>query len=294
LVRELQTRGVQVVGVGNEAEPHPQLASSLSSYASCDLTDASAVGRLPLANIDAVISLAGLANVGDSFAQADRYKEINVKVLSVLGEQLLVSGLKPRVIAVSSGTVYAPQQAMPLTEDSTVVKSGSPYAESKLLMEKAALELRDRGLPCLITRPMNHSGPGQVGGFLIPDLYQKIMAAKQNDGVVKVGDLSTKRDYTDVRDVVRAYADLALLPEPPKYDIYNVCSGRSIAGTDILQMLLDATGTQATIKIEQDPALMRPNDAPNLYGSYARLQTETGWSPQIPLVQTIKDFVANS
>lgn len=290
LVRELTGRKVRVVGAGREATVHPEIADLLADYCVCELTDEASVKRLPLTEIDAVISLAGLAKTGDSFENPDLYNRVNVAVLSVIGAEILAQGLTTRVIAISTGVVYDSNQPMPLTEKSKLIESGSPYALSKIAMERAAEDLRSRGLNIAVVRPFNHIGPGQEGGFLVPDLYEKIQAAREADGIIAVGDLSTKRDYTDVRDVVRAYADLAQadkLTEP----IYNVCSGRSIDGQTILAAMLEATGVTRTVTTKQDPELIRPDDPKDLFGSNSLLHTATGWQPSIPLEQTIQDFV---
>lgn len=290
LVRELVERGIEVVGAGREATVHPEIAELLADYFVCELTDATSVKKLPLGDIDAVISLAGLANVGASFDQPDLYNKVNVAVLAVLGAEILAQGLSTRVIAISTGAVYDAGQPTPLTEASKVITTGSPYALSKIAMERSAVEMRSRGLNCAVVRPFNHIGPGQEGGFLVPDLFSKIQTARKSDGIVLVGDLTTKRDYTDVRDVVRAYADLALAGLIDE-TIYNVCSGRSVAGETILELMLKSAKATGEVTVQKYPALMRPSDPKDLFGSNELLRKTTGWQPTIPLEQTIQDFV---
>lgn len=292
LARELSAAGHKVMGVSREPLLNPLLVNFVTDYYVCNLTSETEVATLPLDDIDAVINLAGLANVGDSFANPDLYNQVNVGVMSVIGRRLVGMGSKANVIAISTGAVYSSNQAMPLTEESQLITTGSPYALSKIAMEQEVMSLRTQGLNCAVVRPFNHIGPGQEPGFLVPDLYQKIMNAGHTDGVLKVGDLTTRRDYTDVRDVAKAYVSLAVA-DHLDHDIYNVCSGRSIEGQQILNLLLTATGHEETIAIQQDPALMRPNDPKNLYGNNHRLQNQTGWQPAIPLEQTIQDFIAN-
>jgi GDP-4-dehydro-6-deoxy-D-mannose reductase len=293
LTRELKKLGSQIVGVGHDSQANSEIAGLLERYHSCDLTDKDAVSRLQLDDIDAVVSLAGLARVGDSFADPEKYRRINVEVFSVLAEELLKHGSKVRIIAVSTGAVYDSAQLMPLTEASMLISDGSPYAKSKILMEEAAQKLRLQGLDCVIVRPFNHIGPGQEGGFLLPDLYQKIQEAAKSGGVLKVGNLKTKRDYTDVRDVARAYANLATASHL-EHSLYNVCSGRSLEGEEILNLLLKRMNMTGKIKAVQDPSLIRPTDPLDIYGSYERLQKETAWQPQIELDQTTEDFVKAS
>jgi GDP-4-dehydro-6-deoxy-D-mannose reductase len=291
LVNELKRSGYHVLGVGREPEVHVAVNDLLDNYFIADLTLQEDVGKLPLEQIDSVVSLAGLAQVGSSFADPEKYKKVNTEVFSMLAEELLARSSKTRVVAVSTGAVYDSRQPMPLTENSRLISQGSPYALSKILMEKSVQEFRKRGLDCVIVRPFNHIGPGQEPGFLLPDLYKKIKEIEKTGGTLKVGNLETKRDYTDVRDVVRAYADLATA-ENLEHSLYNVCSGRSVAGKEILNLLLQKMDITGKIETTEDPDLIRPNDPKDIYGSFERLQKEVGWQPQIALDQTIKDFAA--
>lgn len=290
LVRELIDSGHIVYGVGLGGA-HPEIRHLLTGYWSCDLTSVNDVKKLPLKQIEGIINLAGLANIGQSFDQPEQYKKINVRVLSVIGERIVEEKLPIRVIAVSTGAVYEASQKLPLTEESELITSGSPYAQSKILMELAARKLIDQGLDCVIVRPFNHIGPGQERGFLVPDLYQNIDLAMSENQPLKIGDLSTRRDYTDVRDVVRAYSELVSAPKLSQ-TTYNVCSGRSIPGKKILQLILKEMNVSAKIHVEIDPSLIRPNDPSDLYGSNDALNADTGWEPKIETEQTIKDFVS--
>lgn len=294
LARHLAHQGCEVGGVGREENIAPELENIVSHYQTCDLTDAPAVSRLDL-RFDAVISLAGLANVGQSFGQADHYMQVNVAVASNLCQALLNQKLSPRIIAISSGAVYDSSQPMPLIETSRLGTGSSPYTQSKIAMERAVLEFRGNGLPeCLAVRPFNHVGPGQETGFLVPDLYQKIIEAVKSGQPVMTGNLTTRRDYTDVRDVVRAYAllatiDFGRLSEP----VYNVCSGQTHSGQEVLAEFKKHIPGTDKLKITTDPALIRPGDPQVLVGSNERLHQATGWKPEIPFTQTIADFVAS-
>jgi GDP-4-dehydro-6-deoxy-D-mannose reductase len=291
LAHELKKRDVLVVGIGREAVMHPTLQGVADEYFECDLTSKDAVAGLPLSDIDGVINLAGFANVGASFGQEELYMKVNVGVLSVISERILELGSKTRMLAVSTGAVYASDQLLPLREDSKLISTGSPYALSKIAMEHEAERLRTEGLNCVIARPFNHIGPGQEPGFLVADLYEKMLAAITGDEIVKVGDLSTRRDYTDVRDVVRAYADL-ILSENLDEQIYNICSGRSVPGSTIYDLLTDNIEGSDKIEAEVDQKFIRPGDPKDLYGDNSRLRTQANWQPLIPIEQTIKDFVA--
>jgi GDP-4-dehydro-6-deoxy-D-mannose reductase len=293
LAQELVTRNFDVIGVGRDKEADPSLGDYLSFYYSLDLTNGKQVGSIDLSEIAAVVSLAGLAQVGGSFKDPKKYLQVNVDVLTVLGERILKENLPIRVLAVSSGAVYDSNQPLPLSEESALTSSGSPYAQSKILMERRAAELRSGGLDCVVVRPFNHIGPGQEPGFLVPDLFKKTSGALETGEPVKVGSLQTRRDYTDVRDVVRAYADLISQPAL-QHEVYNVSSGRGIAGQQILDMILIAMGAEGRVQIEIDKELIRPGDPAELYGSHERLSRETGWQPKIDVERTIKDFVESA
>lgn len=291
LVRELVDRGHEVFGVGQHPYANPQIATLLAAYWPCDLTNRNEVKKLSLTNLQAVIGLAGLAKVGESFNDPYFYNRVNVMTLTVIAEEILSQSLKPRVLAISTGAVYKPGQAMPLSEDSELTGgNASPYALSKLKMEEAAGKLVVSGLDCVIARPFNHIGPGQESGFLLPDLYEKIRNLQDSQSAIKVGDLSTRRDYTDVRDVVKAYAGL-VAAKKLNHKVYNICSGKSTSGKEILDLLSISSGSQG-IDVEQDASLIRPSDPREIYGSYERLKSDIGWMPQIPLAKTISDFVS--
>lgn len=293
LVRELDSQDIEVIGVGREKSAHSEIADLLTGYWDCDLTDKAAVNELPWSKASAVIGLAGLAQVGDSFANPEKYKTVNVAVLANICEYFAAHQLSARVVAVSTGAVYDTKQPMPLTEASKITSSGSPYAESKILMEKAAEEYRDQGVNIIVARPFNHIGPGQEPGFLVPDLYRKIRTAKASGSEIKVGNLETRRDYTDVRDVVRAYSSLALAtPAELSTTVYNICSGVSRSGEEVLDEFKKHVFGLDEIPVVVNESLIRPNDPMELVGSSQLLQRDTSWRPQISFEQTIDDFVA--
>lgn len=296
VAHELHDRGIEVFGLGNQPELDGNLTGIVNEYAGLDLTNPEEVAKLALDGIDAVINLAGFAKVGESRGQGELYNRVNVGVHTVLYEEILKRGLTPRIIAVSTGAVYDPNQPMPITEDSELIDDDktNEYVVSKKLTEQAVMAFNDRGLRCIIARPFNHTGPGQLPGFLLPDLYEQIKESQASGQPLKVGNLDTKRDFTDVRDVARYYVELALSPsENLKHNIYNICSGKSVQGKEILRLLAEACGI-TDLKTEIDPARLRPNDVMDIYGSSQRLTEAVGELQLIPIEQTIRDFVANA
>lgn len=292
LARELKQQGWEVIGVGTDQEAASTIHDSLNGYYTCDLTDYDSVSLLPLKQVRAVINLAGLAAVGPSFDQPDLYMRVNTSVLDTLCKAAIEQDVKDiRLLAISSGAVYGLGQQMPLTEESLLNPDSSPYAASKIAMEELAASYRNDGLDCVVARPFNHIGPGQAEGFILPDLYKKLIVARDTNDKILVGNLTTKRDYTDVRDVAQAYINLISQDELDG-GIYNVCSGRSFSGEEILAHLTHALGFDDVV-VEVDEKLFRPSDAPNLYGDNSRLLAATGWRPSIALDQTIGDFVSS-
>ncbi|MEI6481515.1 MAG: NAD-dependent epimerase/dehydratase family protein [Candidatus Saccharibacteria bacterium] len=288
LARELHDQNFDVYGTGMDDGISLEIAGHVSDYTKCDLTAVDQIERLNFDGVTAVINLAGLANVGASFGDEARYKAVNVAVHTNIVDRIRTLGKNIRVLAISTGAVYDNHQPMPLSEDSALASDTSPYALSKIAMEEALGGMIKSGQDIVIARPFNHIGPGQLGGFLVPDLAQQIHSSDE----VTVGNLETERDYTDVRDVVKAYVLLATTPHLA-HRVYNVCSGKSTSGTSILELL--KTGLQKKdIPVIVDQSKIRPNDPAKVVGSNARIHDETGWTPTRELGQTINDYLASA
>lgn len=286
LARELHSSGLSVVGIGTDEVVAPGIADIVEEYHQADLSQ-----RWPnVSKARAVIHLAGLAAVGPSFDNPQKYINLNSAMVTNLCEHYVNDEEKPRVILVSSGAIYDGHQPMPISESGEVGLS-SPYAISKVLNENQATYYRQRGLDCVTVRPFNHIGPGQAPGFILPDFYERLSQLEDSSAAVSVGNIDTRRDYTDVRDIVRAYGKLALA-DSLQHTIYNVCSGASVSGTEILDKLKAAMDLPG-VRFEIDPTLVRPTDIENIVGDSSRLKEELDWEPQIPLQQTIADFIAS-
>lgn len=284
LARELHNNDISIIGIGRENEVHDEISSIVTSYYSADL-----ITEWPdIGDVDAVIHLAGLAAVGPSFDNPQQYISANSSMVTNLCEYYAPRDKKPRIVSVSSGAVYSSDQSMPITEESSI-GFNSPYAVSKILTENQCKYYRTRGIDCIIARPFNHIGPGQNQGFLLPDLFTGLKKASSDNTPLLVGNLSTERDYTDVRDVAAAYRLLATTPSL-SYDTYNICSGTSTAGKEILTTLQAKTGLSG-VEIEIDQSRIRPNDPAKIYGDTTRLKQDTDWRPAFSLEQTITDFI---
>lgn len=288
LVRELHAAGYEVIGVGGPVATSAR-PTELADYIECDLTDPAAVAMIDFSGVSGVIHLAGLAAVGPSFDDPNGYIRGNIGMEINLFESALAQDQHPKFIVISSGALYDPKAALPVTEASRVLPS-SPYAVSKIGQEQMALYYSMRGFEVVIARPFNHIGPGQGLGFIVPDLTKQVIDVERSEAKeILVGNLEAKRDYTDVRDIARAYR--LLLESGKPGETYNICSGTSKSGQEILDTILRIAGSDAPTA--QDPSRMRPSDTPDIYGSHDKLSADTGWQPEITLDATITDVVTD-
>jgi len=283
LVEHLATSGYQVVGVSKDTVPPVRIRDLLTSYHCADLT----LGWPEIGPYDGLVHLAGLAAVGPSFRNPQLYLNVNGSMVTHMFESAVRRGWKGRAIVVSSGAVYeSTSYANKLTEASPVAAS-SPYVVSKLLLEKQVEYYCRLGLDIVITRPFNHIGPGQRTGFIVPDLVTK-MINRRSDNVITAGNLNTARDYTDVRDVVSAYA-LLLECSQLSHNLYNVCTGIPVRGWDILEKICCALDLQIpTVGSASDRTL----DPLIICGDAEALHSATGWRPEIPLSRSIGDSLS--
>jgi GDP-4-dehydro-6-deoxy-D-mannose reductase len=260
--------------------------------AEVDVTDQAALDPV-LSEIapDAVYHLAARTHVGQSWEDPTGVLSVNV-----LGTACVLAAARrldpaPTVLVVSSAEVYGAvtPDRLPLAESAPVAPV-TPYAASKAAAEDVALQAwRGFGQPVIVVRPFNHVGPGQSPNFAVSALAKRIVEAKRSGvGSLSVGTLTSRRDFTDVRDVVQAYRQLIVMGEPGV--LYNVCSGTDVAVAEIAERLLALSG--ADLALVTDPDLVRPVDVPVLRGDASRLEKATGWKPSITLDDTLGDVLA--
>lgn len=241
---------------------------------------------------DAVYHLAGWSDVGASWQAPGETLRVNVLGTSSVLEAA-VEAKVARVLLVSSSDVYGTVSIddQPIDE-SLPARPRSPYGASKQAAEAIAMQYqRAFDLDVVVARPFNHLGPGQRPSFAAPAFATQIAEAElAGRGEVAHGDLSARRDLTDVRDVVRAYRLLVESGQPG--EIYNICSGTATAMVDLLASLI----AQATVEIttSTDPTRLRPIELPVLHGSHAKLTAATGWQPEIPLDRTLSDVLQDA
>jgi GDP-4-dehydro-6-deoxy-D-mannose reductase len=259
------------------------------TWQAVDITDASAVGRaIASTKPSAVYHCAAEAHVARSLGNTTSAFRINVLGTHHLLEGLRRARLRAKIVVPSSAMVYA-SSGEPLTEEHPFGPQG-PYALSKLGQEMTALHGREDGLHVTIARAFNHVGPRQNPFFAASGWARRIadIEAGKWEPVIAVGNLEARRDIHDVRDTVRAYR--LILDRGADGRVYNVCSGRAIQIGALLDMLLAHARVPITIRV--DPARYRPSDVPLLLGDPARLQTELGWVPEIPIDQTLEDLLS--
>lgn len=275
LVAHLRESGDEVEGIDRER----------------DVTDAKSMreafqGFRP----DVTYHLAALTHVGESWDHASEFTRVNVVGTQCVLDATFEAVPTSTTLIVSSSEVYGVvrEEDLPIRENFRVAPA-NPYSSSKVEAERVAHDVaRRRGQRVLIVRPFNHLGPGQALNFVVPALVSRLLEARERgESEIPVGDLSTRRDFSDVRDVVRAYRLLTLLGVAG--ETYNVASGHDVALRDIADLLVHQIAPM--MKLVVDPTLLRPNEVPVSRGSFEKLNGATGWSPLIPLQVSLGDVV---
>lgn len=264
----------------------------VSTGSECDVSDwTSVAGLIERVRPDKVIHLAAVTTLAESFENPRRALDVNFggvfNVLSALQE----SGFEGDMLFVSSSEVYGhlPESALPVGEEWRL-KPASPYAVGKMAAEALCCQWSlSSPFRIVVARPFNHIGPGQSERFSISNFARQIAAVKLGiaEPVIHVGDIDTSRDFTDVRDVARAY--LLLLDKGRSGEIYNVCSGEDRTIRSMIMCMSEIAGVD--VELRSDPARIRPNDQRRVFGDHARLSGDTGWRPRIPIDRTLSDLL---
>ncbi len=252
-----------------------------------DLLDPEAVrAALAAAEPELVVHLAALASVGRSWHDPRAAVTENIEMSLNLLEAVRLEAPAATVVLAGSGEVYGPPERLPLDE-SAPLRPQSPYAVAKAACELLGGQYADaHGLRVVRTRAFNHAGPGQTDDYLVGTLTRQVAeaeAAGADEVVLRTGNPDSARDFTDVRDVVRAYVAAAEL-EP---GVYNVCSGRSLSVRELVELV--RAEARLPVRHEVDPARVRPHDVPEIVGSAERFRAASGWTPEIPIERTVAD-----
>ena len=283
----LATQGTDVVA-WHRPGGTPPASEGLVRWQAVDLLDRTAV-RAAIRAIQprAVYHCAGAAHVGQAWNTTTETLATNVLGTHHVIEALRESSPDTHLLNASSALVYRPSSEA-LDEHQPLVPA-SPYGVSKLAQELAGGG-NPNGPLVHLARPFNHVGPRQNPTFAASAFARTIalIEAGRLHPEIQVGNLEPLRDLTDVRDTVRAYQLILERGTPGRP--YNVCSGRPIKVGHLLDMMLRRA--QISIRVVVDPARYRPNDSPVVQGNPARIREELGWTPKIPLEQTIDDLLA--
>lgn len=233
----------------------------------------------------AAISFVPAANKSPKLAY-----DINFYGTFNLYEAVKNSGLNPKILFIGSSDVYGKvdKKDLPLKE-SAPLNPISVYAVSKAAADVLSGYYASMGLPIVRARPFNHTGPEQSSEFVCSNFARQIAEIEKGNKTpfIEVGNLDARRDFSDVRDVVRAY--WVLMNSEVPNEIYNVCSSKAISVREILDILLSIS--KVDIKVNQDPARLRPSDIPVLYGDCTKLTAVTGWKPTIPIKKTLDEML---
>jgi len=268
---------------------HHKPAGAPGEWQAVDVLDPSSVDRaLAAAAPDVVYHLAGDAQSGGSWDRLGATFAVNVRGTHHLLAAIAGHAPSARVVVTGSALVYKPDDH--LIAEGSELKPASPYAVSKLAQETLALRAAALdGLDVVVARPFNHVGPRQSPAFIAASVARQlaIIEAGRAEPQLRVGNLEAERDLTDVRDTVRAYH--AMAEKGRRGAAYNVCRGEGLRMKTLVGALVERTRTPVDVVI--DPARFRPVDVPRIVGANARLRTETGWSPEIPLDRTLDDLL---
>lgn len=297
LVEQLLAAGHDVYGLLHAATSHqPQPVHANYHSVPGDLLALSALKQV-LAEIrpDLIYHLAGQASPARSWDDPALTLAINSGGTANILEAARASG-KPKLVTVTSAHIYSVERVgnLPITEETTPSPE-HPYGVSKWTASQLAkLYWRQHRLPVVEARPFNHIGPRQALGFVVPDFSSQLAEIRLGltSPEMTVGNLEAERDFTDVRDVVRAYVLLAERGRPG--ETYLICSGQAVSIRRILDYLIEIADVD--VKISQDPARLRQGDVPRLVGSNAKIARDTGWQPEIELrtslIDTFQEWLA--
>jgi GDP-4-dehydro-6-deoxy-D-mannose reductase len=264
----------------------PDLARQVD-WLAVDLLDRASVARALEESTPArIYHVAGAPQVDASWQNVVPHLRNNALATHYLLDSVRQAAFPCRILVVSSSQVYQMTDE-PISEETPLLPT-SPYGLSKLAQDQLAQRAsQEEGMDVVIARPFNHAGPGQSPAFAIPSFARQI--ARIEAGLappeIAVGNLDTRRDLTDVRDVVNAY--VSMMRSAPRGRPYNICSGRAWRIGDLLEELVHFA--QVKVRVVVDESRLRPNDVPVVQGDATRIRSELGWAPKITVEQTLRD-----
>ena len=288
LVAALAARGARVRGAGLGAPP---AGTPLEDWRETDFADAPrALAALAAAPCDAIVHLAGQSSAARSFEAPEETFRANVIGTWALLEAARRHAPAARLLVVGTSEVYGTIEPGTRAAEDAPIRPVSPYALSKAAAEEVARAYAGtHGLDVVCARPFSHTGVGQSPRFVVPSFAQQLAAIEggRAEPVLRVGNLDVTRDLSDVRDIVEGYC--TLLERGSRGVAYNLCRGE---GVNLRDMVAELAGlARVPVRIEVDPARLRPADVPWLVGDPSRVAGETGWRTRFPLANTLRDVL---
>jgi len=258
-------------------------------YCELDIRDRDGVRSLVRqVNPHQIFHLAGISAIDTSWKDPRLTYEVNVFGAYNLFDAAMSQPSPTRILNVSTSQVYAPASGI-FSED-RVISPDNPYAVSKAMAELLVMQYRRHSQGGIVTaRSFNHTGPGQPPNFVLSSIAKQFAEIQSGMRPPKltVGNIAVSRDFTDVRDVIRAYC--ALIEKGRAGEVYNVCSGIAISIAEIIKMFEAIAGIK--IGLDIDPLRVRSNEVQQICGDNRKIQAETGWKTMIPLQKTLEDLL---
>ncbi len=285
LLRQLLTEGKQP---GATKLPKERISIDGVEEFDLDLASQNAVCNLLREHRPAQIyHLAAQSSVAVSWKEPEATIQVNVLgTLHLLEAVRCIPDYYPRILLIGSGEEYGIRKAETPIAESEPLRPGNPYAMTKACQNMlGTIYARAYGMAVVMVRAFNHIGVGQTPQFVAADFALQIaeIEAGLRPPLLRVGNLTARRDFSDVRDVVRAYT--LLMEKGFAGETYNVGSGKAVSIQELLDTLLSLS--RESIAVEQDPARMRPSDVPVIEADISKLQADTGWQPEYPLQETL-------
>lgn len=287
LALELKKSGYEVFG-SDQLEEDAVNSDNLSAYSKANLLNKDEVEALLLrVEPDAVINLAAISSVGASWNIPQLTMEVNVVgALNIMEAARKLENM-PRLMFIGSSEEYEAIDA-PISEE-TALNANNPYGISKMTQERFASVYRERyGMKIFCVRPFNHTGIGQKDTFVLPSFCKQAAEIEKSGkpGVIHVGNLAAKRDFSDVRDIVRAYR--MILESDNDSVIYNVGSGKAYSLQEMLDYIVGLS--KQKIEVEVDKERFRPIDTPLVVCDYSKIEKDLGWKPEYSILDTLKEI----
>ena len=293
LTRHLKDRGHEVSALVHPSEYHDDIAlDGVVAIESADLLDERALaGALTRLEPDAIYHLAAFSNPESSLKYVRQTLETNILGTQNLLEAAQKEGRSTRILLVGSAQQYGKvaEDEQPISEEQ-VQKPLTPYSVSKASQELLGQRyFLSEGLPVFWTRSFNHTGPGQADAYVCSSFARQVAAVEKGKRApeIHVGNLAARRDFTDVRDVARAYSAIVERGQPGR--AYNVCRGEAVAIQEVLDTLIELS--TADVEVRVDPERYHALDAPLIFGDATRLREDTGWTPEFSLRETLLDLL---